>query len=91
VAEEDRMVPNKLEDCGKNKRCDKEHVDELVMIIWILHILPCKVQAPCLWNRMTAIEISGLLNCNDGIYINIKLPIGLLKVTKRCKQCVTDH
>jgi hypothetical protein len=58
VVEKDRMVPDKLEDCGKDKRCDMEHVDESVMIIWILCILPCKVQDPCLWNRMMAIEIS---------------------------------
>jgi len=38
VIYKDRVVLNKLENCGKDKGCHMKHVDELVMIIWILCI-----------------------------------------------------
>ena len=91
MIEKDRVVFNKLKDSIKDKRCYMKHIDELVMVIRILCILPCKMQVSCSGNRMSAIEIMCFLDHNDGIDINTKLMTGFFKVVKRCKQCAADH
>ena len=90
MIEKDGMVLNKLEESIKDNRCYTKHIDESVMIIRILCILPFRVQVSCSWNRMSAVEIAGFLDCDDGIDIKTKLMAGF-KVMKRCKQCAVDH